>query len=186
MRITALDTEGGSFVDDLEKGDLWYFPSGHPHSLQGLSPNGTEFLLIFDDGNFSEDSTFLLTDWVARTPKAVLAENFRVAPEVFRAIPEKEKYIFQGSNPESIEKEIPSQSPGYKKSKLQFTHKMLAQEPLNTTGGQVRITDSTNFPLSKTVAAAHLNIQPGALREMHWHRESSLPPSFTALSLMVL
>ncbi|UPX18588.1 uncharacterized protein EKO05_0008882 [Ascochyta rabiei] len=169
VRITALDTEGGSFVDDLEKGDLWYFPSGHPHSLQGLSPNGTEFLLIFDDGNFSEDSTFLLTDWVARTPKSVLAENFRVAPEVFRAIPEKEKYIFQGSNPDSIEKEIPSKSPGYKKSKLQFTHKMLAQEPLNTTGGQVRITDSTNFPLSKTVAAAHLNIQPGALREMHWH-----------------
>lgn len=172
VRITALDTEGGSFVDDLEKGDLWYFPSGHPHSLQGLSPNGTEFLLIFDDGNFSEDSTFLLTDWIARTPKSVLAENFRVAPEVFRAIPEKEKYIFQGSNPDSIEKEIPSSSPGYKKSKLQFTHKMLAQEPLNTTGGQVRITDSTNFPLSKTVAAAHLTIQPGAMREMHWHRKS--------------
>lgn len=40
------------------------FPAGHPHSLQGLSPNGTEFLLIFDDGGFSEDSTFLLTDWL--------------------------------------------------------------------------------------------------------------------------
>jgi hypothetical protein len=113
----------------------------------------------------------LVTQWVARTPKSVLAENFRVAPEVFRAIPEKEKYIFQGSNPDSIEKEIPSSSPGYKKSKLQFTHKMLDQEPTNTTGGQVRITDSTNFPLSKTVAAAHLTIQPGALREMHWHRK---------------
>lgn len=24
-RITALDTEGGSFMDDLQKGDLWYF-----------------------------------------------------------------------------------------------------------------------------------------------------------------
>lgn len=46
---------------------------------------------------------------------------------------------------------------------------MLEQEPLNTTGGQVRITDSTNFPISQTVAAAHLNIQPGAIREMHWH-----------------
>jgi oxalate decarboxylase/phosphoglucose isomerase-like protein (cupin superfamily) len=185
VRITALDTEGGSFVDDLEKGDLWYFPSGHPHSLQGLSPNGTEFLLIFDDGNFSEDSTFLLTDWVARTPKSVLAENFRVHPEVFRAIPKSEKYIFQGSNPDSIDKEIPSGTKGYKKSKLQFTHKMLAQEPLNTTGGQVRITDSTNFPLSKTVAAAHLTIQPGAIREMHWHRKSPplhmpyLPPLLT-------
>jgi oxalate decarboxylase family bicupin protein len=124
--------------------------------------------LIFDDGHFSEDSTFLLTDWLAHTPKEVLAENFRVAPEVFDAIPEKEKYIFQGSNPGSISEEIPK-GKGYKKSKLQFTHKMLAQEPLNTTGGWVRITDSTNFPLSKTVAAAHLDIEPGAVREMHWH-----------------
>lgn len=168
VRITALDTEGGSFVDDLEKGDLWYFPSGHPHSLQGLSPNGTEFLLIFDDGSFSEDSTFLLTDWIARTPKSVLSENFRVAPEVFKATPEREKYIFKGREPDSIDKEIPK-GKGYKKSKLQFTHKMLDQEPLITSGGKVRITDSTNFPLSKTVAAAHLDIEPGALREMHWH-----------------
>ena len=34
---------------------------------------------------------------------------------------------------------------------------------------QVRITDSKNFPISKTVAAAHVLIQPGAIREMHWH-----------------
>lgn len=63
-RITALDQEGGNYVGDLEEGDLWYFPRGHPHSIQGLGPNGTEFLLIFDDGHFSEDSTFLLTDWL--------------------------------------------------------------------------------------------------------------------------
>ncbi|KAH7117913.1 RmlC-like cupin domain-containing protein [Dendryphion nanum] len=168
VRITALDTEGGSFVDDLEKGDLWYFPSGHPHSLQGLSPNGTEFLLVFDDGSFSEESTFILTDWLARTPRSVVAENFRVHPEVFKALPEKEKYIFQGSIPGSIEDEIPK-GKGYKKSKLQFTHKMLAQEPINGTGGAARITDSRNFAISKTIAAAHLEIQPGALREMHWH-----------------
>jgi oxalate decarboxylase family bicupin protein len=67
VRVTALDTEGGSFIDDLQKGDLWYFPSGHPHSLQGLSPNGTEFLLVFDDGNFNEESTFLLTDWLGKS-----------------------------------------------------------------------------------------------------------------------
>lgn len=172
VRITALDTEGGNFVDDLEKGDLWYFPSGHPHSLQGLAPNGTEFLLIFDDGHFSEDSTFLLTDWLAHTPKSVLAENFRVSPEVFEAIPKSEKYIFQGSLPDSIDKERPEASAktGIKKSKLQFTHKMLAQEPMNTTGGTVRITDSKrNFPISKTVSAAHLSLNPGAMREMHWH-----------------
>lgn len=64
VRVTALDLEGATFMDDLEAGDLWYFPAGHPHSLQGLGENGTEFLLIFDDGNFSEESTFVLTDWL--------------------------------------------------------------------------------------------------------------------------
>jgi oxalate decarboxylase family bicupin protein len=69
VRVTALDTEGGTFMDDLENGDLWYFPSRHPHSFQGLSSGDAEFLLIFDDGNFSEESTFLLTDWLADTPR---------------------------------------------------------------------------------------------------------------------
>lgn len=64
VRVTAIDYEGASFYDDLKKGDLWYFPSGVPHSLQGLGENGTEFLLVFDDGAFSEESTFILTDWL--------------------------------------------------------------------------------------------------------------------------
>lgn len=166
VRVTGLDLEGGSFIDDLEEGDLWYFPSGHPHSLQGLSPNGTEFLLIFDDGNFSEESTFLLTDWIAHTPKSVLAGNFRMRPQTFKNIPPSEKYIFQGSVPDSIPKELPR---NFKASKQRFTHKMLAQELEHTSGGEVRITDSSNFPISKTVAAAHLTINPGAIREMHWH-----------------
>ena len=87
--MTAFDTDGGSFMDDLKKGDLWYFPSGHPHSLQGLGENGTEFLLIFDSGDFSEDSTFLLNEWIEHTPKAVVAENFRLPPEIFANIHER-------------------------------------------------------------------------------------------------
>lgn len=36
-RITAVDPEGRNFIDDVEEGDLWYFPAGIPHSIQGLS-----------------------------------------------------------------------------------------------------------------------------------------------------
>lgn len=168
VRVTAIDYEGGNFIDDLKKGDLWYFPSGVPHSLQGLSENGTEFLLVFDDGGFSEESTFILTDWLAHTPKSVIAKNFNLAPEIFDHIPDGEKYIFQGSQPGSIEEERPKGS-GVKKSKYSFTHRLLDQAPKKTSGGEVRIADSKNFPISKTVASAHVTIEPGAIREMHWH-----------------
>ena len=70
-RVTAIDMEGGNYIDDVSKGDLWYFPAGHPHSLQGIGKGGCEFLLIFDDGNFSEDSTFLLSDWVCKLSQPV-------------------------------------------------------------------------------------------------------------------
>ncbi|XHG03855.1 hypothetical protein AWENTII_007143 [Aspergillus wentii] len=97
--------QGGSFVDDLEEGDLWYFPAGYPHSLQGLSPNGSEFLLILDNGNFAEESTFLLNDWLAHTPKSVLGENFNVKAEKFANFPKSQKYIFQGDVPGAIDDE---------------------------------------------------------------------------------
>jgi len=80
------------------KGDLWYFPAGNPHSIQAkdTSPEGAEFLLIFDNGLFSEDSTFSLTDWLAHVPKSVIAKNFGLPNDLekFNHIPAKELYIF--------------------------------------------------------------------------------------------
>jgi oxalate decarboxylase family bicupin protein len=116
-RVTALDTEGGNFIGDVSKGDLWYFPAGFPHSIQGLGKNGCEFLLIFDDGNFSEDSTFLLSDFLAHTPTSVLSKNFRMDPEIFKLIPQSERYIFEGSIPGPLDNEMPD-NPEIKKSKL--------------------------------------------------------------------
>jgi oxalate decarboxylase len=53
-RITAIDAEGRNFIDDVGAGDLWNFPAGIPHSIQGLD-DGCEFLLVFDSGSFSEN-----------------------------------------------------------------------------------------------------------------------------------
>jgi len=79
-RITAIDPEGHNFVDDVGVGDLWYFASGVPNSIQGLSPDGCEFLLVFDDGDFDEDNTFLLSDWFKHTPDEVLSKNLGFPP----------------------------------------------------------------------------------------------------------
>ena len=79
-RITAIDPEDHNFVDDVGVGDLWYFASGVPNSIQGLSPDGCEFLLVFDDGDFDEDNTFLLSDWFKHTPDEVLSKTLGFPP----------------------------------------------------------------------------------------------------------
>jgi oxalate decarboxylase len=100
-RITAVDAQGRNFVADVGEGDLWNFPSGIPHSIQGFA-EGCEFMLVFDDGDFSEFDTFLLTDWFAHTPRDVLAKNFGVPEAAFARIPpdiESERYISRATCP---------------------------------------------------------------------------------------
>jgi len=67
-RVTVMNPDGTIFIDDVSDGDLWYFPSGYPHSIQGLGPDGCEFLLVFDEGTFSEYTTFLISGSLTRRP----------------------------------------------------------------------------------------------------------------------
>jgi oxalate decarboxylase len=46
---------------------------------------------------------------------------------------------------------------------------MLAQQPIKTKSGTVRITDTSVFPASKTISAALVEVEPGGMRELHWH-----------------
>ena len=166
-RITAIDPQGRSFVDDVGVGDLWYFPSGIPHSIQGLNSDGCEFLLVFDDGEFDEDNTFLLSDWFKHTPSEVLSKNFGVPGSAFANVPDPSQlYIFPAPVPGPLSSDkvvgATTVSPG-------FSHKMLAQQPIKTKSGTVRITDTSVFPASKTISAALVEIEPGGMRELHWH-----------------
>jgi oxalate decarboxylase len=165
-RITAIDEAGRAFQDDVAEGDLWNFPSGIPHSLQGLEGDGCEFLLVFDDGNFSEDSTFSVTDWLTHTPREVLAKNFGVPERAFSGIPDKELFIFQSSVPGPL---AADRVAGAGPLPTSFSHRLLAQEPIRTAGGSVRISDSTTFPAATTIAAAFVEVEPGGMRELHWH-----------------
>lgn len=168
-RITTVDAEGRNFIDDVGVGDLWYFPAGLPHSIQGLE-DGCEFLLVFDGGDFSENETFLITDWFAHTPPEVLAKNFGVPASAFANLPvdyEHDRYVFDGEVPPPLQQDTVSAPNG--PVPQTFSHHMRAQEPIKVAGGQVRITDSTNFPVSKTIAAALVEVEPGGLRELHWH-----------------
>jgi oxalate decarboxylase len=133
-RITAIDQDGRAFQDDVGEGDLWYFGPGIPHSIQGLEGDGCEFLLVFDDGNFSEEETFLLTDWLAHTPTEVLAKNFGVPENAFARIPEKELWIFQAEVPGPL---AANRVAGAGQLPMTFSHRMMAQEPIRTKSGTV-------------------------------------------------
>jgi oxalate decarboxylase len=165
-RITAVDEQGRTFQADVGVGDLWNFPAGIPHSIQGLEPEGCEFLLVFDDGNFSEEQTFLLTDWLNHTPKEVLAKNFGVPASTFDTLPAKPWWIFQAPVPGSLEAD---QVMGAGPVPTSFSYQLLAQTPIKTKSGMVRIVDSTTFPAASTIAAALVEVEPGGMREMHWH-----------------
>lgn len=168
-RITAVDQKGRGFVEDVNEGDLWLFPGGVPHSIQGLGPNGAQFVLVFNDGNFNEFETFLLTDWMHHTPKEVLAKNFGVAESTFDNVPKRELFIFPRDLPRPLDeekKQVYAETGAVPNSFAFFTNKM--QPTKVSKGGSVKIIDSTNFPATD-ISAAIVTLKPGGLRELHWH-----------------
>ncbi|MEU4679343.1 oxalate decarboxylase family bicupin [Micromonospora sp. NPDC023737] len=165
-RISAVDQEGRNFIDDVRAGDLWFFPRGVPHHIQALD-EGVEFLLVFDDGGFSENGTFLISDWFAHTPREVLAKNFGWAPELLDRLPERERYIFAGQVPPPLDRDRVISPTGDVPNT--FSHRMLAQQPQRFPGGTVRIADVDTFAAATTICAALVEVEPGGLRELHWH-----------------
>jgi oxalate decarboxylase len=166
-RITAVDAQGRNFVDEVGVGGLWYFPSGIPLSIQGLEPDGVEFLPVFDDGDFDENNTFNVSDWFKHTSNEVLGKNFSAPTALFGHTPDpSERYIFAAAVPGPLSAD---KIPGATAVPQTFSHRLMAQEPIKTSSGTVRISDCRNFPVNTTTAAALVEINPGGLREMHWH-----------------
>jgi oxalate decarboxylase len=173
-RVTVMSPDGKMFIGDVGEGDLWLFPAGHPHSIQGLDPDGTEFLLVFNQGNFSESGTMLLSAWMAHTPPEVLMKNFGVDREALAKLPTEPLYIFPGTVPANTVAQDKEEIGGSAvASPIQATFKLKSMAPTRSAKlGEMRIADSRNFPLTK-LAAALVTLKPGGLRELHWHPNSS-------------
>ncbi|KAI0073874.1 oxalate decarboxylase [Panus rudis PR-1116 ss-1] len=168
VQVTAINADGQNYLATVSAGDLWYFPPGIPHSLQATADlkDGAEFLLVFNDGDFSEDSTFLLTDWLAHVPKEVLAKNFQTNISAFDHIPAKELYIFPTEPPSDDATAVKSPQGT---SPEPYTYALSKVKATQLSGGSVKVVDSTSFKISTGIAAAEVTVEPGAMRELHWH-----------------
>ena len=166
-RVTTIDPENQAEIVDFGPGDVWYFPRGHGHSIQGLGPGLCTFVLVFDNGYFSEFGTFSISDWVGHTPPDVLARNFGVPSATFANFPKSEVYIAQGPAPAPL-----PQDPGpgsLLEPPLTHRYRLLAQAPETFPGGSMRIVSMRDFPISSTMTGALFVIKPGGMRELHWH-----------------
>jgi oxalate decarboxylase len=167
VRTTVIGPRGETETNEFEPGDVWYFPRGHGHMLECLGTEPCHFVLIFDNGYFSEFGTFSISDWIGHTPKALLAKNFGLPESTFDKFPKEEVYFARGAiPPEKVPADLGPTA------RAQLTHKwqLLKNDPkVNNKGGRLYLVDSTKFPISRTITGAVLELEPGALRELHWH-----------------
>jgi len=173
-RVSVMNPDGTMFLDDVNEGDLWFFPAGYPHSIQGLGPDGCQFLLVFSEGLFSEDNTFLLSEFVAHVPPEVLQKNTRLASSDITKLPRKQLYMFSANLPGSLAADRAAIGGPKVAAQQQYTFKTGSMPPtIKNAGGEIRIIDSTNFAVSTSIASGIVRLKPGAMRELHWHPNAS-------------
>ena len=135
---------------------------------QCLGDKPCHFILIFDNGYFSEFGTFSITDWIGHTPKALLAKNFGLPESAFDGFPKEEVYFARGPVAAGGAA-VPLQ--GWKPPPRD------AQVPAAGAGAALRSTRAAASGASMPAAsrsrrpspASILDLEPGALRELHWH-----------------
>ena len=170
-RTTILHPDGTSYVDTFNPGDIWYFPKGYGHSIQAVGEGECHFILIFDNGDFSEDHTFSVTDFVSCMPPEIAAQNLGLTLEEVAKLPQKEMYFAQGPSPDD------STSLGFLRPEdtdisliSKHRYPLHSQLPRAIPGaGTQRLVTKNEFPISTTMSGSYIELQPGALREMHWH-----------------
>ena len=154
-------------TNDFEPGDVWYFPRGHGHIIQCLGNQPCHFILIFDNGYFSEFGTFSISDWIGHTPKALLAKNFGLPESAFDGFPKDEVYFARGPVPPERSRRRCRAAEIVRPIRTDFACSRKSR--IRCTRGARMARLRRSFPISQTMTGVILDLEPGGLRELHWH-----------------
>jgi oxalate decarboxylase len=109
-----------------------------------------------------------ITDWLSHTDPKILAHNSGLPASTFASFPKKELYIGTGKiAPEAKPRNLNPETPTSFSS-----HKFRMEKDgvrTNFKGGYQIIVSSLEFPIQTSLTAIRMNIDPGAIRELHWH-----------------
>jgi oxalate decarboxylase len=167
VRVTLFDPEGRVDIADAGEGDVFYFTRGYGHAIQNAGNVPTHFILIFDNGHFSEFATFSSTDWTAHTPPDVLTKTLDVTAAALAGLPQGEAYIVPGPIPPPLPEDRPATlQPA---TPLSHVSRFSTQPVQSFPGGTMKIVSAKEFPASATISGALIDLAPGGLREPHWH-----------------
>ena len=108
----------------------------------------------------------MLDDWVAHTPKSVLAKNFGLNESVFANTPTPDPYILNGTVSTATPADVGLTG---NSSYVFHNSQTAARVDVPGGGGNLSIIDSRNFPIATTIAATVVSLEPNGLRELHWH-----------------
>lgn len=169
-RITLTSPEGNVQIADVDAGGLWYFPRGWGHSIEGLGPGTAKFLLVFNDGAFQEGSTFSITDWLAHTPAAWVAQNLGLTARQVQQLPREQVYISRRPPAPGPAADTRPRGQGIAPLKQNHVFDLKGQPRRDAVdGSSLQLASATEFPASFNMAGAILHLEPGAMRSMHWH-----------------
>ena len=169
-RITLTSPEGEVQIADVDQGGLWYFPRGWGHSIEGIGPGTAKFLLVFNNGAFKEGSTFSITDWLAHTPAAWVAQNLGLNAKQVSQLPKQQMFISR--RPQALGPLADTQPRAAAVKRLKESHVFdLRDQPKKETvdGSSLQLATAKEFPASFNMSGAILHLEPGAMRAMHWH-----------------
>lgn len=169
-RITLTSPEGEVQIADVDQGGLWYFPRGWGHSIEGIGPGTAKFLLVFNNGAFKEGSTFSITDWLAHTPAAWVAQNLGLSAKQVAQLPKQQMFISR--RPQALGPVADTQPRAAAVKRLKESHVFdLRDQPKKETvdGSSLQLATAKEFPASFNMSGAILHLEPGAMRAMHWH-----------------
>ena len=170
IRGTVTTGNGEYQTADFGPGDVWYFPTGFGHSALNLGDTPARAILVFDNGNFADYGIFSITGWTSWVSPAVLAKNFGVPEATFANFPKDRVVIAKGPVPP-----VSGGTPPNEVSTASLDHRyaMLDQSPEEFPGGTRRVVSREQFPVSTTMSGALLQIKPGGMRALHWHRNAA-------------